>query len=86
MMRDKKKTLKIIQHLSECLERLPFSIKARTGLNETDKPAQLEFLVEASGYCSQISVHGRTLKQLYMGEVDWNFIHQLKTSASCPIL
>lgn len=78
MMKDKKKTLNIIQHLSESLEHLPFSIKARTGLHEADKAEQLEFLFEASTFCSQISVHGRTLQQLYSGVVDWDFVGMLR--------
>ena len=65
MMKNRKKTLTIIQHLSESLEHLPFSIKARAGVNEADKPEQADFLLEASKYCSKISIHGRTLKQLY---------------------
>jgi tRNA-dihydrouridine synthase B len=77
LMRNKKKTLSIIQHLSESLYFLPFSIKVRTGLNEADKLEQADFLLEASRYCSKISIHGRTLKQLYSGDVDWEFIHHL---------
>jgi len=65
MMRDKAKTLKIIQHLSESLENLPFSLKSRAGLNEKDKDQQLDFLCEASQFCTMISIHGRTLKQGY---------------------
>ena len=78
MMKNRKKTLTIIQHLSECLEQLPFSIKARAGLNEGDKEEQADFLLQASTYCSKISIHGRTLKQLYSGAADWDFIQQVK--------
>ena len=78
LMKNKKKTLTIIKHLSASLQRLPFSIKARAGLNDEDLPAQQEFLIEASQYCSSISIHGRTLKQLYGGEANWKFIQQTK--------
>jgi tRNA-dihydrouridine synthase B len=77
MLKEKKKTLTIIQHLSERLKHFSFSLKSRTGLNEEDKKEQLNFLVEASQYCSKISIHGRTLKQLYSGEADWDFIQQV---------
>ena len=66
-MKDKERTLKIIQDISKELN-LPFSIKSRTGLDNVDKNRQLEFLVKASNYCDKISVHSRTLKELYHGE------------------
>ncbi len=77
LLKDKKETLNIIKTLSEKLT-VPFSIKSRTGLNEEDKKAQLEFLVEASQYCHIISIHARTLKELYTGEWDRDFIYKLK--------
>jgi tRNA-dihydrouridine synthase len=63
-MKDKERTLNIIKNISKNLK-LPFSIKSRTGLDNVDKVRQLEFLVEASSYCDKISVHSRTLKELY---------------------
>lgn len=77
-MKNREKTLTIIQHLSEHLKRLPLSIKARAGLYEGDKKEQADFLFAASAFCSKISIHGRTLKQLYSGESDWGFIQQLQ--------
>jgi tRNA-dihydrouridine synthase len=38
----------------------------------------MEFLVNASKYCDKISIHGRTLKQLYAGDSDWSFICEVK--------
>jgi tRNA-dihydrouridine synthase len=63
-MKDKERTLKIIQNISKSLK-IPFSIKSRTGLDNIDKSRQLNFLVEVSNYCNKISVHSRTLKELY---------------------
>ncbi|GHV25629.1 hypothetical protein FACS1894176_04590 [Bacteroidia bacterium] len=82
-MKDKKKMLSIIQHLSESLKTLPFSIKARAGLDEADKEEQFAFLLEVSQYCSKISIHGRTLKQLYSGEADREFIGEVKKNEEC---
>ena len=65
MMKNREKTLRIIENLSKNLKQLPFSLKSRTGINETDKPEQLKFLIEASEWCQKISIHSRTLKQLY---------------------
>jgi tRNA-dihydrouridine synthase len=63
-MKDKEKTLDIIKSLSKKLS-IPFSIKSRTGLDNIDKSRQIDFLVEASHFCDKISVHARTLKELY---------------------
>ena len=77
LLKNKSETLDIIKTLSKNLK-VPFSIKSRAWLNEEDKKAQLEFLVKASKYCHTISVHARTLKELYTGEWDRNFIYKLK--------
>ena len=78
MLKDRKKTLKIIQRLSRVKGSLPFSLKTRAWLNENDKTGQMEFLLKSSEFCSKISIHGRTLKQLYTWDSDWNFIKRVK--------
>ena len=87
LMKDKERTLKIIQNISKNLK-IPFSIKSRTGLDNIDKSRQLNFLVEVSNYCNKISVHSRTLKELYHWEWDRNFIYKLKSKANknCKII
>ena len=78
MLKDKSKTLKIIQKLSKIQGPLPFSLKTRAWLSDWDKNEQMDFLVKASKYCCKISIHGRTLKQLYTWEADRNFISEIK--------
>ncbi len=78
MLKDKEKTLNIIKELSWIQWPLPFSLKTRAWLNENDKNEQMNFIKDASQYCSKISIHGRTLKQLYTGESDRNFISETK--------
>ena len=80
MLKDKEKTLKIIEQLSEIQGPLPFSLKTRAWLNENDKSEQMDFIVKASKYCSKISIHWRTLKQLYTWEADRNFISEIKNN------
>lgn len=82
MLKDKEKTLNIIKKLSGIQWDLPFSLKTRAGLNEMDKSEQLDFLVKVSEYCSKISIHGRTLKQLYAWDADWNFIKIAKENVN----
>ena len=78
MLKDKDKTLKIVKELSEIQGSLPFSLKTRAWLNENDKKEQMDFIVKASKYCCKISIHGRTLKQLYTWEADRKFIAEIK--------
>lgn len=78
MMRDKEKTLNIIQKLSEIQGPLSFSLKTRAWLNDADKLEQIKFITKSSQYCSKISIHWRTLKQLYSWESDRNFIAEIK--------
>ncbi len=87
LMKDKKRTLEIIKNISKKLT-IPFSIKTRTWLDNVDKTRQLDFLIEASNYCDKISVHSRTLKELYHWGWDRNFIYNLKSKANknCKII
>lgn len=78
MLKDKDRTLNIIKKLSKLCTSLPFSLKTRAWLNEDDKVKQIDFLVKASEFCSKISIHWRTLKQLYSWWADWNFISETK--------
>jgi len=87
MLKDKEKTLDIIKKLSETKWKLsetkwplPFSLKTRAWLNESDKSEQKDFIIKASKYCSKISIHGRTLKQLYTWEADRKFISEIKNT------
>ena len=86
-MKDKWQTLEIIKELHSKLS-IPFSIKSRTGLDEVDKSRHLDFLIEVSNYCDKISVHSRTLKELYHWEWDRDFIYNLKNKANtkCKII
>lgn len=87
LMKDKEKTLDIIKSLSKELT-IPFSIKSRTGLDNVDKSRQMDFLIEASHFCDKISVHARTLKELYHWAWDRDFIYTLKSKADkkCKII
>ena len=87
LMKDKERTLKIIENISKSLK-IPFSIKSRTWLDNIDKSRQLYFLIDASAYCDKISVHSRTLKELYHWEWDRDFIYELRSKANkkCKII
>jgi hypothetical protein len=68
MLKHRPETIAIIKSLSEIVKstkNLTFSVKSRAGLNEEDKSKQLKFLSQIAPFCDLITIHGRTLKQLY---------------------
>ena len=89
MLKHRPETLDIIQSLSEKIHQssdLSFSVKSRAWLTDEDKPEQLIFLREVSHFVDFITVHGRTLKQLYAWDADFSFIKELKQSVSIPVI
>lgn len=77
LLKDRKKTLAIIKKLRNTIS-LPLSFKTRTGIDEQDTTEQMKFLVEASKYVDIITIHGRTVKQWYAWNADWDFIYKLR--------
>ncbi len=88
MLKHRPETLDIIKELSIILKDswMTFSVKSRAGLNEEDKEEQLLFLIEVSKYTDILTIHWRTLKQLYMWEADFSFIKKVKENAACPVI
>lgn len=89
MLKHRPETIAIIKSLSEIVKstkNLTFSVKSRAGLNEEDKAEQLQFLTQIAPFCDLITIHGRTLKQLYSWEADFSFIQQVKSQVACPII
>jgi tRNA-dihydrouridine synthase len=52
---------------------LPISVKTRIGISENTIGEWIPYLLEVEP--AAIAVHGRTLKQLYTGQADWEAIH-----------
>ncbi|HMS91398.1 MAG TPA: tRNA-dihydrouridine synthase [Candidatus Absconditabacterales bacterium] len=77
LLKDRNNTLAIIKKLRNTIS-LPLSFKTRTGIDEQDTTEQMKFLVEASNYVDMITIHGRTVKQGYAGNADWDFIYKLR--------
>ncbi len=77
MLRCRPQTLTIIKQLSESINR-PFSIKTRAWLTLEDKKEQFNFIIESAYCCHMITIHGRTYKQSHSGEVDRDFILNIK--------
>lgn len=61
-----------------------FSVKMRIGFDSTDL---FEELLEIIGRhrVDFVSIHGRTVKQMYRGEVHYDFIRHARSRLSCPL-
>lgn len=81
MLKDRKETLDIIKTIKKQTS-LPLSIKTRTGITDDDKIQQKDFIIQASTYCDSITIHGRTVKQVYSGDADWEFMYDIKRLTS----
>lgn len=60
------------KNFSQNKDVLPISIKTRLGIDKNIIDSWSDYLIQASP--DAITIHGRTLKQLYHGNADWNSI------------
>ena len=64
---------------------IPVSVKTRLGWDtKTDLTAFGKKMVEAGA--EALAIHGRTYKQKYKGDADWDPIYELKKHVSVPVL
>jgi nifR3 family TIM-barrel protein len=65
---------------------LPVSIKVRLGLDEDRLTFQDAGRIASDEGCAYIGLHTRTVKQRYSGRARWDFIAELKSLSTIPVL
>ena len=84
LLRDPAKVGEILALLRAAVPGL-FTVKMRIGFEDTSNLDRLLDLVNAHGV-DLLSVHGRTVKEMYRSEVHYDFIAHAAARARCPVL
>src|SRR3989344_3682135 len=64
---------------------IPVSVKTRLGWENSESLIHFCKALEQAG-AACLAIHGRTYKQKFSGDADWNPIYELKNSALIPVL
>jgi tRNA-dihydrouridine synthase B len=67
--------------------RLPVSVKTRIGSAVLDLPWFVQFCKDLENAGAQLlTIHGRTAKQMYLGQADWEPIYEVKRNVGIPVI
>ena len=84
LLNEPKNLSEIIKTISKTHNKKFFSVKMRIGFDEINGVDRAK-LIEDSG-AEILTVHGRTVKQMYKGETNYDEIAKIKSSLSIPVL
>ncbi|MDG1892214.1 MAG: tRNA-dihydrouridine synthase family protein [Verrucomicrobiota bacterium] len=84
LLRDPERVKTILGALRNAIE-IPFTVKTRLGFNDTRGYDQL-LSIFASSSIDLLTIHGRTVKQMYRSEVDYGAIRMATQTMTCPVL
>lgn len=63
----------------------PITIKTRSGWDEKNNAVEVAKAVEDAG-AAGITIHARSVKQLFSGNADWKVIKQVKEKVNIPVI
>lgn len=84
LMREPEHAATIISEMVKAV-RIPVTVKMRKGWDDTDISAADVARRVADAGASAITIHGRTAKQSYSGEADWDFVAEVADTLPIPV-
>eukprot|EP01056_Protomagalhaensia_sp_Gyna25_P005984 Protomagalhaensia_sp_Gyna_25__5983@NODE_92_length_5336_cov_75_198037_g71_i0_p1_GENE_NODE_92_length_5336_cov_75_198037_g71_i0NODE_92_length_5336_cov_75_198037_g71_i0_p1_ORF_typecomplete_len728_score136_02Dus/PF01207_17/1_8e75Oxidored_FMN/PF00724_20/0_14_NODE_92_length_5336_cov_75_198037_g71_i031535282 len=78
MLAKEGRTLDVVRSMNQVLRTLPLTLKTRTGFNHKSEPmlhSLVPKLIDAG--ISGLTLHGRTAKQRYLREADWQYVGEI---------
>ena len=85
LMREPDVLREILRALRRTLT-IPYTVKLRAGWDDASRNAvEVARMAEGEG-AAMIAVHGRTRKELYSGEADWDLIAEVKRAVRVPVV
>lgn len=85
MMKDLPAMTKVLRAVVGAVQ-IPVTIKIRTGWDQSSRNALDVCNLAQDEGITWVAIHGRTRAQGYSGEADWDFIGNLKSRTSIPII
>ncbi|MBK9293560.1 MAG: tRNA dihydrouridine synthase DusB [Oligoflexia bacterium] len=76
---------KILKQVKDSIK-IPLTIKIRTGWDDKSVNAHDVVKAAADAGVSWVAIHGRTRAQGYSGRANWEYIKEVKSKASIPII
>jgi tRNA-dihydrouridine synthase len=85
LLREPEKVDRILGELRSAVNDRPLTVKMRVGFENTDNFYQILDTVNRHNI-DLLSLHGRTVKDMYHGEVKYNLIAEAVKRVDCPVL
>lgn len=87
LLREPERIDRILGALREAVTEVPFTVKTRIGVEEAS-PAEFDALLAifARHEPDLLTVHGRTVREMYRAEVHYDFIARAVEVMPCPVL